>query len=106
MILTEARAHYDAFRLREAYALYRRYFEVLPRGVTSGHVESVSAFVMSSMALGRRDELEFYTGVAAKLHCREMTPESRYVLAFLYQVAREPQWEESRALADGALRDG
>src|SRR4051794_14571384 len=91
--LEAAKGHFYAWRMAEAYALFRRFFDRLPFQPSVEHARYLPLFIRVLAELGKLGELEFYIGELEKLHQRSADPILAYTLgvAYLNSEFRRPE---------------
>src|SRR5687768_15731174 len=103
--LEEAKALFYAWRLVEAYNIFRRYFDRLPFKPERAHAEYIGMFVRTLVELGKDYELKFYVAELERWHEKARLPEIAYPLAFVYYHLTPPRFEASRALFESIVKD-
>lgn len=104
-ILSQAKEHFYALRLLEAYTLFRRFFDRLPFQPEKRHAEYIGMFARVLAELGKTSELKFYMGELERWHARLKDPAIAYQLAIVYSYLPEPRTESARQLFENLMRD-
>jgi len=94
-----------AWRLHEAYAIFRRYFDRLPFHPEAEHAEYIGLFTRVLSELGKERELEFYQRVLEHLTQHSQDPRLIFPLAVVYRQTSEAFPEKSRQLFELILRN-
>ena len=102
--LEEAKAYFYAWRLVEAYHIFRRYFDRLPFKPEKAHAQYIGMFVRTLVELGKEFELNFYLKELERLHARSKLPEISYTLGVVYRYQNPPQWEKAKKLFEDVLQ--
>ncbi len=103
--LEEAKAYFYAWRLVEAYNIFRRYFDRLPFKPEKEHAEYIGMFVRTLVELGKEYELKFYVSELEKWHERTRLPEVQYSLGVVYRYLNPPKLEACRALFEEIVKN-
>jgi len=103
--LEEAKAYFYAWRLVEAYNIFRRFFDRLPFKPEKEHAEYIGMFVRTLVELGKEYELKFYVTELERWHDKVRMPEVAYSLAMTYRFLDPPKWEASHALFESVAKD-
>lgn len=103
--LEEAKAYFYAWRLVEAYNVFRRFFDRLPFKPEKAHAEYIGMFVRTLVELGKDFELKFYMAELERLQERLHSPEIAYSLAVVYRYQSPPKWEASHKLFEQIARN-
>ena len=74
LLLEEAREHFYAWRMLEAYNIFRRFFDRLPFSPEKEHAEYIGPFVRVLFELGKEFELKFYLAELEKLYQKQKHP--------------------------------
>jgi DNA-binding winged helix-turn-helix (wHTH) protein len=104
-LLEEAREHFYAWRMLDAYNIFRRYFDRLPFFPEKEHAEFISPFVRVLFELGKEFELKFYVGELEKLYQKQKLPHIAYALGFIYSYSGVEKMEAARQVFDSIVRD-
>ncbi len=102
--LLEARDHYYALRLVEAYNILRRYFDRIPFQVDKEHAEYVGMFVRTLTELGKTHELKFYVAELERHYEKTSDPAIGYALAMVFRSLPDPRSESARKLFEDVIR--
>src|SRR4051812_46493744 len=94
--LEEAKAHFYAWRMLDAYNLFRRFFDRLPFQPDPRHAEYIGIFVRILGELGRISELKFYVAALERQYAREKNPVIGFALVVVYTNMSEPRPETSK----------
>lgn len=103
--LEEAKAYFYAWRLVEAYNLFRRFFDRLPFKPEKEHAEYIGMFVRTLVELGKEYELKFYVAELEKLRERQSIPEVDYSLGVVFRYLDPPRLEACRELFEGIVKN-
>jgi len=103
--LEEAKEHFYALRLVEAYNILRRYFDRIPFQQEDGHAELIGIFARTLAELGKEYELKFYMGEFEKILEKTKNPLVGYQLATIYCFGSEPRIERAKSILNGILRE-
>lgn len=103
--LEEAKTLFYAWRLQEAYGLFRRFFDRIPFKPEPAHAEYIGMFVRILVELGKDYELKFYLKELERWYDRHRPPEVTYSLGVVYRYISPPKWEASRALFESIVKD-
>jgi len=106
--LEQARAYFYAWKLTEAYALLRRFFDRMPFRIEKEHAEYIAIFVRILVELGKTNELKFYVSELEKARERNAAaadPVVLYALAVVYLNLAEARPEAARALLEKVIAD-
>jgi len=103
--LEEAKAYFYAWRLVEAYNLFRRFFDRLPFKPEKEHAEYIGMFVRTLVELGKEYELKFYVAELEKLRLRQQIPEVDYSLGVVFRYLDPPRLEACRTLFEGIVKN-
>ncbi len=82
--LEEARAHFYACNMAEAYRILRRFYDRLPFNVEESHSEYLPIFVRVLLELGKNEELKFYVKELEKQCQGSPLAAHRYALSVVY----------------------
>lgn len=86
--LLKAKEFFYSWRLLEAYAILRRYFDRLPFKPEAEHAEYLGIFVRTLYELGKSQELKFYEVALERHYQKNRQPEIGFQLAYLYCDSR------------------
>lgn len=103
--LVVARDLFYSWRLVEAYAVLRRYFDRIPFKPEPEHAEYIGIFVRTLAEIGKQDELHFYLAELEKHHLKESSPCIAYQLAIISIHLREPNFKNAISLLTPLLSD-
>lgn len=101
--LEEARIHFYAWRLIDAYHILKRYFDRLPFCFEKKHAEYIGMFVRCLFELGKEFDLKFYLHELEKRYAQTKDPWLAYTLAVVYFL--KPPNESARELFESVLGD-
>lgn len=82
--LDKAKDLFFSWKLHDAYAIFRRFFDRLPFSPQAEHAHFLSYFIRCLLELGKERELNFYLNQVEKLSLKWKTPELDYQLAEVY----------------------
>lgn len=105
LLLEEAREHFYAWRMLEAYNIFRRFFDRLPFSPEKEHAEYIGPFVRVLFELGKEFELKFYLAELEKLYQKQKHPHIAYALGFLYSYSGLEKMEAARHVFESIVRD-
>jgi hypothetical protein len=103
--LLEARDHYYALRLVEAYNILRRYFDRIPFQIDKEHSEYVGMFVRILAELGKTHELKFYVAELERHYDKSKDPAIGFALGVVYRSLPEPRAEAARKIFEEVIRN-
>jgi DNA-binding winged helix-turn-helix (wHTH) protein len=102
--LIEARDHYYALRLVDAYNILRRYFDRIPFQVDREHAEYVGMFVRILAELGKTHELKFYVAELERHYEKSRDPAIGFALGVVYRSLPDPRSESARKIFEEVIR--
>ena len=102
--LEEAKSHFYAWRMLDAYNILRRFFDRLPFQPDPRHAEYIGIFVRVLGELGRTSELKFYVATLERHYERNKNPVIGYALIVVYMNLSEARPESAKKLCDELLR--
>ncbi len=105
LLLEEAREHFYAWRMLDAYNIFRRFFDRLPFSAEKEHAEFIGPFVRVLFELGKEFELKFYLAELEKLYQKQKHPHIAYALGFLYSYSGAEKVEAARQVFESIVRD-
>lgn len=103
--LLEAKEHFYSWRLLEAYAIFRRYFDKIPFKPEKEHAEYIGMYVRTLAELGKDRELEFYVPELERHYLRTRDPWIGFTLGVVYYHLSPPQMSSARQLFDAVIAD-
>lgn len=103
--LLEAKEHFYSWRLLEAYAIFRRYFDRIPFKPEKEHAEYIAMFVRTLAELGKDRELQFYVPELEKHYARTKDAWIGFTLGVVYYHLSPPQLEAARTLFEAVAAD-
>jgi len=89
---------YLNLRLKEAYPLFRRFFDQLPVRPQKEHADYFGQFIRVLYELGREDELSFYRNTLENLYRDTATTEIGYQLGMSYLTSDEIQVKTAKRI--------
>lgn len=104
-LLIQAKEHFYALRLLEAYAIFRRFFDRIPFQPEKRHAEYIGMFARTLAELGKTSELKFYMGELERWNAKLKDPSISYQLAIVYCYLPEPKIELARQIFESLLKD-
>ena len=104
-LLEQAKQHFYALRLLDAYAIFRRYFDRIPFQPEKQHAEYIGMFARTLTELGKTAELKFYMGELERWNAKLKDPTIAYQLAIVYSYMPEPRIELARQIFEQLIRD-
>jgi DNA-binding winged helix-turn-helix (wHTH) protein len=102
--LLEAKEHYYALRLVEAYNIWRRYFDRIPFQIDREHAEYIGMFVRVLTELGKAHELKFYVPELERHYEKTKDPAIGFALGIVYRNLPDPRAESARRVFEEVIR--
>ncbi len=102
--LVKAKALVYAWKINEAYNIFRRYFDRLPFQPEKEHAEYIGLFVRVLFELGKEFELKFYLGELERLYEKSKNPLIAYPLGVIYSYIDERKMEVARGLFESIIK--
>lgn len=103
--LERAVKHLYEWRLKEAYTIFKRYYDRLPFKPERGHLKYIGMFVRTLFELGKNRELQFYVTTLESIYERTKAPEIGYQLAFLYIDENHSNIKLAKNILESILND-
>ena len=94
-----------AWKLPEAYAIFRRFFDRLPFSPEPAHAIYLSFFIRCLLELGKERELEFYLRQIESLYEKWRTPDLAYQLAEVYCLGIQKNIPKAKKILEGVISD-
>lgn len=98
-----AKAHFYAWRMPEAYSIFRRFFDRLPFAFDPAHAEYIAVYVRLLAEMGKDREMAFYRGIVEGIYRRKPDPYVAYSLVVLYLFGEPSLPEAAKSLLDSCL---
>ncbi len=103
--LLEAKEHFFSWRLLEAYAIFRRYFDRIPFKPEKEHAEYIGMYVRTLAELGKDRELQFYVPELERHYSKTKDAWIGFTLGVVYYHLSPPRMEAARALFEEVAAD-
>ncbi len=104
-LLEEARQHFYAWRMLDAYNIFRRFFDRLPFSPEKEHADFIGPFVRILFELGKDFELKFYLQELEKLYQKRRDPHIAYPLGVVYSYSGVEKMEAARQIFESIVKD-
>lgn len=104
-LLEKAKACAYAWKMLEAYNIFRRFFDRLPFAPQEEHAEYIGLFVRVLFELGKEFELNFYLSELERLYEKSKEPYIAYPLGVVYSYSGQPKMEAARMLFEEIVRN-
>ncbi len=98
-----AKAHFYAWRMPEAYALFRRFFDRLPFEFDPAHAQYMGIYVRLLAEMGKEREMAFYRTIVEGIYKKQPDPHVAYALVVLYLSGEPRRPELAKSLLDSCL---
>jgi hypothetical protein len=103
--LEKAKTYVYAWRVLEAYNIFRRYFDRLPFRPEKEHAEHIGLFVRVLFELGKEFELKFYLTELERLYEKSKAPYIAYPLAVVYSYSGPFKMEAAKNIFEDIVRN-
>jgi tetratricopeptide (TPR) repeat protein len=104
-LLVQAKNHFFALRLLEAYTIFRRFFDRIPFKPELGHAEYIGMFARVLAELGKTHELRFYMSELERWKEKTGDPAISYQLGIVYCYLPEPKFEKAKQIFEQIILD-
>lgn len=101
--LDKAKDLFFTWKLHEAYAIFRRFFDRLPFAPQTEHALYLSYFIRCLLELGKERELDFYLNQIESLSSKWKTDELNYQLAEVYLLGAQKNISAAKDLLNRVI---